>query len=77
MFLEEGAGNFSGFGEGGAGYEDEAELGGGGHGELGMIVAEFSFARRRERKANAEVAESAEYAEKKRKKRKKMGDVGL
>jgi len=76
VFLEEGAGDFAGFGECGAGYEDEAEFGGGWHGERGMIVAEFSFTRRRERKDNAEGAESAEYAEKKRKKRKKMGDIG-
>ena len=33
VFLEEGAGYFAGFGEGGAGYEDETECGG--HGERG------------------------------------------
>ena len=34
VFLEEGAGDFAGFGEGGAGYQDETKLGGGGHGEV-------------------------------------------
>ena len=41
MFLEEGAGDFAGFGEGGAGYEDEAELGG--HGFLGDIVEDLRW----------------------------------
>ena len=41
VFLEEGAGDFSGFGEGGAGDEDEAELGSGGHVVSGKIVADF------------------------------------
>ena len=41
MFLEEGAGDFAGFGEGGAGDEDEAELGSGGHVVSGKIVADF------------------------------------
>ena len=40
VFLEEGAGDFAGFGERGAGYEDEAELGGG-HGFLGGIVVDL------------------------------------
>jgi len=39
VFLEEGAGDFAGFGEGGAGYEDEAELGG--HGSVGDIVVDL------------------------------------
>ena len=39
MFLEEGAGDFAGFGERGAGDEDEAELGG--HGFLGNIVVDL------------------------------------
>jgi len=39
VFLEEGAGDFAGFGEGGAGYQDEAELGG--HGFLGDIVVDL------------------------------------
>jgi len=39
VFLEEGAGDFTGFGEGGAGYENEAELGG--HGFLGDIVVDL------------------------------------
>jgi len=39
VFLEEGAGDFAGFGESGAGYEDEAELGG--HGFLGDIVEDL------------------------------------
>ena len=39
MFLEEGAGDFAGFGEGGAGHEDEALLGG--HGFLGDIVVDL------------------------------------
>ncbi len=41
VFLEEVAGEFAGFGEGGAGYEDEAELSGGGHWVRGKIVADF------------------------------------
>ena len=41
VFLEEVAGDFAGFGEGGAGYEDEAELGAGGHLVRGKIVADF------------------------------------
>ena len=40
-FLEERAGDFAGFGECGASYEDEAELSGGGHGVSGKIVADF------------------------------------
>jgi hypothetical protein len=43
VFLEEGAGDFAGFVEGGAGYEDEAELGGGWHRLFGGIVAEFGY----------------------------------
>jgi hypothetical protein len=39
VFLEEGAGDFAGFEEGGAGDEDEAELGG--HGFLGNIVVDL------------------------------------
>jgi hypothetical protein len=39
VFLEEVAGDFAGFGEGGAGYEDEAESGG--HGFLGSIVVDL------------------------------------
>ena len=39
VFLEEGAGDFAGFGEVGAGYKDEAELGG--HGFLGDIVVDL------------------------------------
>ena len=39
VFLEEGAGDFAGLGEGCAGYEDEAELGG--HGFLGDIVVDL------------------------------------
>ena len=40
VFFEEGAGDFAGFGERGAGYEDEAELGGGWHGVREKIVAD-------------------------------------
>ena len=40
VFFEKGAGDFAGFGERGAGYEDEAELGGGWHGVRGEIVAD-------------------------------------
>ena len=39
VFLEEGAGDFAGFGERGAGYEDEAELGA--HGFLADIVMDL------------------------------------
>jgi len=39
VFLEEGAGDFAGFGEGGAGDEDEAELGG--HDFLKDIVVDL------------------------------------
>lgn len=39
VFLEEGAGDFAGFGEVGAGYENEAELGG--HSFLGDIVVDL------------------------------------
>ena len=39
VFLEEEAGDFAGFGERGAGYEDEAELGG--HGFLADIVVDL------------------------------------
>jgi len=73
VFLEEGAGDFAGFGEGGAGYEDEAELGGGGHRTRGKIVADLDSSGEESGKDNAE---GAEDAEKKRKKRKKMGDIG-
>src|ERR1700731_713539 len=78
VFLEEGAGDFAGFGEGGAGNEDEAELGGGWHGETGMIVANFwnGAGMRDGRGINAENAESAEGAEKIRKKRKKNCGIG-
>jgi hypothetical protein len=38
VFFEDGAGDFAGFGERGAGYEDEAELGG--HGTVGGIVTD-------------------------------------
>jgi hypothetical protein len=41
VFLEEGAGDFAGFGKRGAGYEDEAELGG--HGNVGDIVADLDL----------------------------------
>ena len=41
VFFEDGAGDFAGFGERGAGYEDQAELGGEGHGIRGKIVADF------------------------------------
>ena len=44
VFLEEGAGDFAGFGEGGAGYEDEAELGGGRHVVSVKIVANLDLA---------------------------------
>ena len=54
MFLEEGVGDLAGFGERGAGYEDEAELGDGGHGVRGEIVADLEFVRERKRKDNAE-----------------------
>ena len=40
VFLEEGTGELAGFQEGGAGYEDEAELGGG-HGFLKDIVVDL------------------------------------
>jgi len=40
VFLEEGAGDSAGFGESGAGDEDDAELGGGRHGVCGEIVAD-------------------------------------
>ena len=43
MFLEEGAGDFAGCGERGAGYEDQAELCGCGHGAFGRIVADLDF----------------------------------
>ena len=43
VFFEDGAGDFAGFGEGGAGYEDQAELGGEGHGIQGKIVADFDL----------------------------------
>jgi hypothetical protein len=43
VFLEEGAGDFAGFGEGGAGYEDETELGGGGHGIRVKIVTDLDL----------------------------------
>src|SRR5882757_2665478 len=39
VLLEEGAGDFAGFGGRGAGYEDEAELGG--HGFLADIVVDL------------------------------------
>jgi len=39
VFFEDGAGDFAGFGERGAGYEDEAELGG--HGFLADIVVDL------------------------------------
>jgi len=39
VFLEEGAGDFAGFGEGGAGDEDEAELGG--HDSVEDIVVDL------------------------------------
>jgi hypothetical protein len=39
VFFEEGAGDFAGFGEGGAGYENEAKLSG--HGFLGDIVVDL------------------------------------
>jgi hypothetical protein len=63
VFLEEGARDFAGFGKGGAGYEDEAELGGGEHVVRGKIVADLDLGgeergkilqRRRERGGNAE-----------------------
>ena len=38
VFLEEGAGDFAGFGERGAGDEDEAELGGGWHGREEIVA---------------------------------------
>jgi hypothetical protein len=41
VFLEEMAGDFSGFGESGAGDEDETELGG--HGFLGDIVVDLRW----------------------------------
>jgi hypothetical protein len=43
VFLEEGVGDFAGFGESGAGYEDQAKLGGRWHGLFGGIVAEFGY----------------------------------
>jgi len=49
VFLEEGAGDFSGFGEGGAGDEDEAELGRVGHRTRGKIVADFEVCAESER----------------------------
>jgi hypothetical protein len=52
--LEEGAGDFAGFGEGGAGDEDEAELGIGWHWVRGKIVTDLEFVRERKRKDNAE-----------------------
>ena len=64
MFLEEGAGDFAGFGEGGAGDEDEAELRGGRHGVNEKIVADLDFVKRRKRKDNAEDAKNAENTEK-------------
>jgi hypothetical protein len=79
VFLEEGAGDFAGFGEGGAGYEDEAELGGGCHVIREEIVTDFwngADMRHGRGRINAENAESAEGAEKNRKKRKKIWDVG-
>ncbi len=54
MFLEEGAGDFAGFGEGGAGDEDEAELGGGWHGMCGKIVADLDLGGEERGKDNAE-----------------------
>jgi len=76
VFFEDGAGDFAGFGERGAGYEDQAELGGEGHGIRGKIVADFcgDVGRRNGRgRDNAEFAESAEDAEKKRRKKKPCG----
>jgi hypothetical protein len=55
MFLEEGAGDFAGFGEGGAGDEDETELGDGGHG-VGGIVADFDLGGEEGDKDSAEFA---------------------
>ncbi len=67
VFFEDGAGDFAGFGERRAGYEDEAELGGGWHGVRGKIVAGFwcGASGGKEDKDYAENAESAEDAEKK------------
>jgi len=70
VFLEEGARDFARFGEGGAGYEDQAELGGEGHGIRGKIVADFcgDVGRRNGRaRDNAEIAESAEKKRRKKK----------
>jgi hypothetical protein len=39
VFFEDGAGDFAGFGERGAGYKDEAKLGG--HGFLADIVVDL------------------------------------
>ena len=41
MFLKKGARDFAGFGERGAGHEDQAELGDGWHVVGGKIVADF------------------------------------
>ena len=54
VFLEEGAGDCAGFGERGAGYEDQAELGGGRHWVGGKIVVDLEFEEKKKEKDNAE-----------------------
>ena len=68
VFLEEGAGDFAGFGEGRAGYENEAESGGGGHGMCGKDCSGFAFGWRRKRKRQGRDAESAQDCDKRRNK---------
>ena len=67
VFLEEGAGDFAGFGEGGAGNEDEAELSGG-HGFLGRYCN--GFAERRKLSAETQRAQ-------RRRERRRRGFVRL
>ena len=75
VFFEDGAGDFAGFGERGTGYEDEAELGGG-HGERGMIVADFDLGGEGRRKKITQRRREHRVGTEKKTKRTKFWDDG-
>ncbi len=68
VFLQEGAGDFAGFGEGGAGDEDETELGDGGHSVDG-IVADFDLGGEEGEKITQSSRRAQRVAEKRERKR--------